>query len=70
MIIQLKPQIPVRANGRDAQALGWIDYSEEADLLWICAFDDNGEIWIVPNKEIRMFKNYSLGRNLVNEPKN
>ncbi len=62
MILQLNPQIPVKTPRGPAQAIGWLDYSEEFDLLWVCFLDSNGECWTFPNKDIRAFENYSLGR--------
>lgn len=38
-----------------------IDYSQEHDLLYVCAMD-NGEIWTLNNKMIRIQNNISLGR--------
>lgn len=69
MILQLNPQIPVDTLKGRGQALGWIDYSEEYDLLWIVALDETGEVWIEPNKNIRLIKNYSLGRTTGEESK-
>jgi hypothetical protein len=42
-----------------------IDYSQEHHLLFVCAMD-NGEIWTLNNKEIRIPKNISLDRSNVN----
>jgi hypothetical protein len=38
-----------------------IDYSQEHYLLFVCAMD-NGEIWTLNNKEIRIQNNISLER--------
>lgn len=62
MILQLSPHIPVKTPKGDAQAIGWIDYSEEHDLMWICFLDESGQCWIFPNHEIRAFENYTVGR--------
>ena len=64
MITQLNPTIPIiRVSD---QLKGWaflvIDYSQEHDLLFTCAMD-NGEIWTLNNKDIRIDKNISLNRN-------
>jgi len=64
-ITPLSPSIPVVVTSKQfakAQCVGWIDYSPEHDLLWICALDADGTVWIVPNKEIRLQTNWSLGR--------
>ena len=39
-----------------------IDYSQEHNLLFVCAMD-NGEIWTLSNQDVRIQKNVSLGRN-------
>lgn len=65
MILQLNPTIPVWVKGKgDGYALGWIDYSQEHDLMWIVAFDETGEVWTIPNPEIRLTCNFSMGRTL------
>lgn len=66
MILQLNPSIPVFVTSKNSngEAVGWIDYSKEDNLLWIVALDKSGEVWIVPNSEIRFLKNYSIGRNI------
>lgn len=68
-MLQLNPTIPVHVLDKGTgECLGWIDYSSEADLLWVVAMDDSGEVWIVPNSKIRLLNNYSIGRNYkVNE---
>lgn len=64
MILQLDPTIPVFivSKNKTGYAVGWIDYSAESDLYWIVGTDDGGEIWIMPNKDIRLQKNITLGR--------
>ena len=63
MIIQLNPMLPIKrvSDGMKGYAFLVIDYSQEHDLLFTCAMDD-GEIWTLNNKEIRIGKNLSLGR--------
>lgn len=67
MIVQLNPTIPIirvldKMNG---YAFLIIDYSQEHHLLFVCAMD-NGEIWTLNNKEIRIQKNISLERSNIN----
>lgn len=63
MFTQLNPPIPLHVLGRgDGHALGVIDYGQEHNLLWITAIDATGEIWCAPNPEVRMQKNWSMGR--------
>ncbi len=44
------------------QAVGWIDYGPEHDLLWIVFMDASRECWQVPTPEIRAQVNWSMGR--------
>lgn len=65
MILQLNPSIPVEVLGKGyGEAFMVIDYSKEDDLMFVVALDSNGEVWTVPNKDIRFIKNYSIGRKL------
>jgi hypothetical protein len=65
-MIQLSPSIPVHVLNRGAgEAVGWIDYGKEDHLIWVVAMDSNGEVWCVPNPEIRFMPNYSIGRRYV-----
>lgn len=65
-MLQLDPPIPVviHKDGKTlpGYALGWLDYSQEHDLMWLVATDDGGEPWIVPNKSVRLQSNFTLGR--------
>jgi hypothetical protein len=63
MIIQLNPMIPiVRVSDKlEGYAFLVMDYSQEHDLLFVCAMD-NGEIWTLNNREIRFCKNISMDR--------
>lgn len=62
-MLQLNPMIPiVRVSDRmEGYAFVLIDYSQEHNLLYVCAMD-NGEIWTLNNKEIKFCKNISLDR--------
>lgn len=63
MMIQLNPSISVHVIDKGSgEAVGWIDYDKESDLLWVVALDSNGEVWITPNNQIRFLKNWSIGR--------
>ena len=63
MFSQLNPPIPLHVLGKgDGQAIGMIDYGPEHNLLWITAIDATGEIWCAPNPEVRMLRNWSMGR--------
>lgn len=63
MMLQLDPTIPmVRvSDGMKGYAFLVIDYSQEHDLLFTCAMDD-GEIWTLSNRDIRIVNNVTLNR--------
>ncbi len=63
MMLQLNPTIPIlrMSDKMNGYALMVIDYSQEHHLLFVCAMD-NGEIWTLNNKEIRIQSNISLER--------
>ena len=67
MILQLNPTIPIIriSDKMNGYAFLIIDYSQEHNLLFVCGMD-NGEIWTLNNKEIRIPKNISLDRSNVN----
>lgn len=63
MFTQLNPPIPLHVLGRgDGYAIGLIDYGQEHNLIWVTAIDATGEIWCAPNPEVRMQKNWTMGR--------
>jgi hypothetical protein len=63
MMLQLNPTMPIIrvSDGMKGYVFIVIDYSQEHDLLYVCAMD-NGEIWTLNNKAIRVQNNISLGR--------
>lgn len=64
MLTQLKPPLPLFIVPKNELGLAHavIDYGPEHNLLWVCFMKNSGECWTVPNKDIRMEWNYSLGR--------
>jgi hypothetical protein len=61
---QLTPTIPLRSPKASGEAVAVIDMSLEHDLMWVIIDDTTGQVWTVPNKDVRAFNNYSAGRNL------
>jgi len=45
---------------------GWahflIDYGPESALFWVVFMDEDGACWTVPDPEVRIYKNWTLGR--------
>lgn len=66
---RLEPPIPLHVMDRgDGLAFGVIDYGAEHNLLWVTALDATGEIWCAPNPQVRMQKNWSMGRDAPKYP--
>jgi len=51
------------SDGMKGYAFAIIDYSQEHYVHFVCGLD-NGEIWVLSNKDIRLQSNISLGRTL------
>lgn len=66
---QPNPQIPLKTEKGNGQAIAVIDYSEEHNLMWVVILDESGEIWTLPNDKVRGFENYSIGRKKPSEIK-
>lgn len=65
MLLQLNPSIPVVVTTKDnkpGEAIAWLDYSKEDHVIWGVAMQDTGEVWWVPNTDIRLQNNWSIGR--------
>lgn len=62
MFKQLKPPLPMTTPRGPGLAHFVIDYGPEAHLMWVVFLDEDGQCWTVPNPEIRMAANWSLGR--------
>ena len=62
MLTQLNPPLPLETS----KGAGWahfvIDYGPEAALLWVVFMDADGACWTVPNAEVRMSFNWTMGR--------
>lgn len=60
---QLDPPLPVHVVDRGKGcAIAVIDYGPEHNLLWVVGMDEGGEIWCVPNPQVRLQTNWSMGR--------
>ena len=62
MITQLNPPLPLHTSKGPGMAHFVIDYGPETDLLWVVFMDKDGSCWSVPNPEVRMHFNWSMGR--------
>ena len=66
MMLQLDPPIPLDTSKGKGFAHMVVDYSQEHDLLWVVFLDESGECWLFRNGEVRIQRNFTLGR--VGEP--
>lgn len=65
MMIRLEPSIPVivlSKESRSGEAFMLWERSAEHHTYWGIIFDDTGEVWWVPNPEIRVTKNWTVER--------
>ncbi|SFK19302.1 hypothetical protein [Falsiroseomonas stagni] len=62
MILQLDPPLPMTTPKGEGIAHFLIDYGAETHLMWVVFMDEDGSCWTVPNPEVRMAPNWSLGR--------
>ncbi len=69
MLTQLNPPLPLETT----KGAGWahfvIDYGPESALLWVVFMDADGACWTVPNPEVRMSFNWTMGRRKVEDGK-
>lgn len=72
-MLQLDPPIPVRvmsarlpigvtAEARSGWAYAWKETGIDGHRLWIVVMDETGEVVDVPQPEIRVDMNWSVGR--------
>lgn len=62
MLIQLNPPLPLETSKGPGWAHFLIDYGAESALLWVVFLDADGACWTVPNAEVRMCANWTMGR--------
>jgi hypothetical protein len=65
MILQLDPPLPMTTSRGPGLAHFLIDYGPETHLMWVVFLQADGACWTVPNPEIRIESNWSLGRRLA-----
>jgi hypothetical protein len=62
MLVQLNPPLHMETPKGPGLAHFVIDYGPESHLQWVVFMDADGACWTVPNPEIRMSFNWSMGR--------
>ena len=68
MLTQLNPPLPLTTPKGDGLAHFVIDYGPESHLMWVVFMDADGACWTVPNPEVRMRENWTMGRRPENCP--
>jgi hypothetical protein len=61
-ITQLNPPLPMQTSKGSGWAHFVVDYGQESHLFWVVFMDADGACWVVPNPDVRMYFNWSLGR--------
>jgi hypothetical protein len=59
---QLNPPLPMTTPRGPGLAHFVMDYGPESHLMWVVFMDEDGACWTVPNPEVRLSPNWSLGR--------
>lgn len=62
MITQLNPPLALDTVKGQGWAHFVVDYGPEHDLLWVVFMDKDGACWTVPNPEVRLQLNWTMGR--------
>jgi hypothetical protein len=62
MLVQLNPPLHMETPKGPGLAHFVIDYGPESDLRWVVFMDADGACWTVPNPEIRLSFNWTMGR--------
>ena len=62
MLTQLNPPLPLETSKGPGWAHFVIDYGPESALLWVVFMDTDGARWTVPNFEVRLSYNWTIGR--------
>jgi hypothetical protein len=62
MITQLNPPLPMKTPKGEGLAHFLIDYGPESNLMWVVFMDADGACWTVPNPEVRLTPNWTMGR--------
>lgn len=70
MMIQLEPMLPVYVPKFQMEGYAFLAtrHSQEHYIIFTIALD-NGEIWELPNTEVRFCKNITMQRLIINKNK-
>jgi hypothetical protein len=62
VFVQLNPPLPLETSKGSGWAHFVIDYGPESAPLWVVFVDEDGACRTVPNAEVRMSFNWTMGR--------
>jgi hypothetical protein len=62
VIIQLDPMLPLDTPKGIGWAFAMIDYSQDHDTIYKVIITETGEIWDIPQPQVRGVKNFTMGR--------
>ena len=62
MITRIDPPLPLETIKGSGFAHFLIDYGVEHHLIWVVFLNESGECWSFQNPEIRLEKNWTMGR--------
>lgn len=60
--LQLSPPLHVETSKGPGWAHFVRDYGTEASVVWGVALDASGDVWWVPNPEVKLSWNWTMGR--------
>ena len=60
-MMQLNPPLPLDTARGPAYAHMVIDYSQEHYVLFVCFLQETGECWVLPNRDVRLQQNVTMG---------
>lgn len=62
MITQLDPPLHMQTPKGPGWAHMVVDYGPEHDLIWVVFMDADGACWSVPNPDVKLSYNWTMGR--------
>lgn len=69
MIIQLSPPLPLYSVPHQEECYAYLmmEYGQEDYMYFLVALEKTGEIWVLPHKDLRASKNFTLDRPKINK---
>lgn len=69
MILQLNPPLPLYSIPHQEECYAYLvlEYGVEDYTYFLIALEKTGEIWVLPNTQVRASKNFTAGRPTINK---